>query len=252
MLAIVHKMQNYKSHTFYWLLMMSILIVFIGNSWSNYGYASFFVLAMSPGVMGTTYYFNFYLVPRYYMLKRHFSFILYSFYTVILSLYFQVAVVLMAFIYIGDYNLRNLPPNASDVLLIGMIFYFVVLLGSFALLIQQIQDKQNKIEELESQQAKYKIESIVVRSNRKSVEIRINDIRYIESRSDYILIHTGNATVKTKERISAIQNKLPPTLIRIHRSFIVFLFWFFHYILNIHGQTHETTIGLHGIFLSLK
>ncbi len=154
------------------------------------------------------------------MLKRHFSFILYSFDTIILSLYFQVAVVLMAFIYISDYKLHNLPPNASDVLLIGMIFYFVILLGSFTLLIQQIQDKQNKIEELESQQAKYKIESIVVRSNRKSVEIRINDIRYIESWSDYILIHTGNATEKTKERISAIQNKLPPTLIRIHRSFI--------------------------------
>jgi len=233
----MRKTQNYKSHIFYWLATMSMLIIFIGSSWSQYFHATYFVVMMAPGVIATTYYFNYFLIPQYFISKKTFQFALYSFYAIILSLYFQVAVVLMAFIYIGDYKLNNLPPNASDVLLIGMIFYFVVLLGSLGLLIQQVRDKQHKIEELEIEHSKFQIDSITIKSNRKSIEIRTEQINYIESRSDYIIVHHEDKSTTTKEKISAIHDRLPPNFIRIHRSFIVNKN-------NIHSYTNSAiTIG---------
>lgn len=61
-----------------------------------------------------------------------------------------------------------------------------------------------------------------VRSERKMVKINYDAIEYIESISDYIKIHLIDKTVVTRETISNIEVKLPPSeFIRTHRSYIV-------------------------------
>lgn len=62
---------------------------------------------------------------------------------------------------------------------------------------------------------------ILVKSDRKTVKIPLQEILYIESYSDYIKIYTSKSTVITKERISRIEESLPHSFIRTHRSFIV-------------------------------
>ncbi len=66
---------------------------------------------------------------------------------------------------------------------------------------------------------------IFVRSNRKMIKIKFNEIKYIESLSDYVKIHLKEKTVITRETISNIEAKLPQkNFIRIHRSYIVSIF----------------------------
>ena len=63
---------------------------------------------------------------------------------------------------------------------------------------------------------------LIVRSNRQTRKISYSTINYIESMSDYVIIRTtDNQKIITRERISRIEEKLPPQFIRIHRSFIV-------------------------------
>jgi len=65
---------------------------------------------------------------------------------------------------------------------------------------------------------------IFVRSDRKMVKINFNDIRYIESLSDYLKIHLLDKTIITRETISNMEVKLDKTqFLRIHRSFIISL-----------------------------
>lgn len=61
------------------------------------------------------------------------------------------------------------------------------------------------------------------RSDRKMVKVLLEDIIYIESLKDYILIHRqNNADLRVKQTLSATENMLPRHLfLRIHRSFIV-------------------------------
>ena len=69
-----------------------------------------------------------------------------------------------------------------------------------------------------------KIDYIFVRSDRKMVKICFDEIKYIESISDYIKIHLTDKSVITRETISNIEAKLPQQdFIRTHRSFIVSL-----------------------------
>jgi DNA-binding LytR/AlgR family response regulator len=54
------------------------------------------------------------------------------------------------------------------------------------------------------------------------VKINFDEIRYVESLSDYIKIYLADKTIITRETISNIQTKLPAkNFLRIHRSYIV-------------------------------
>ena len=63
---------------------------------------------------------------------------------------------------------------------------------------------------------------IYVRSDRKIVRVLLGDILFIESLKDYVKIHLKDEIIITKEKISALEAKLPEDrFIRTHRSFLV-------------------------------
>lgn len=61
------------------------------------------------------------------------------------------------------------------------------------------------------------------RSDRKMIKIFLEEILYIESLRDYIIIHKEDCTtLKVKQTLSSVEDMLPKNLfIRIHRSFII-------------------------------
>jgi DNA-binding LytR/AlgR family response regulator len=65
---------------------------------------------------------------------------------------------------------------------------------------------------------------IYVRSDKKNVKIRYDEISYIESIKDYIKVVCKNRVVISKLLISEIEQKLPTNLfLRIHRSYIIYI-----------------------------
>lgn len=63
---------------------------------------------------------------------------------------------------------------------------------------------------------------LLVRADRKTVKIPLQQIIFIESLKDYVKIHTTQKVIITKEQISHLEANLPPhQFMRIHRSFIV-------------------------------
>jgi len=65
-------------------------------------------------------------------------------------------------------------------------------------------------------------ELILVKSGNKYHKINFNDIVYIESLKDYILIHTNAKEIRTKYKISDFEKELAQkSFLRVHRSYIV-------------------------------
>ncbi len=62
---------------------------------------------------------------------------------------------------------------------------------------------------------------IYVNKNKKHHKILFTDILYAESLKDYVKIHTMDTTIMTKDKISDFEKKLPPSFLRIHRSYII-------------------------------
>jgi DNA-binding LytR/AlgR family response regulator len=64
---------------------------------------------------------------------------------------------------------------------------------------------------------------VYFRSDRKMVKVFLEDIQYVESFRDYVLIHRENDSgLRIKQTLNNVENMLPHHLfMRIHRSFIV-------------------------------
>jgi two-component system response regulator LytT len=215
------KSSNPYYHIFYWIFVLLILTLVFGLSWGNNVAAFFFISMLLPIVLGTSYFFNYFLVPRYYMQKKYVRFGLYSFYTAVISMYLEIIVLMFSFIYLGNFNLKNLGANVSNIFLLAALLYLMVFIGSFLLMSRQIREKQQIIQEFMLEKEKLKQAYLEIISKRKTIKIKYTDIKYIESLSDYVNIHTSTEEIKAKEKISNLEDRLPESFLRVHRSFII-------------------------------
>lgn len=215
------KSKNPYYHVGYWILVILVLTLVFGLSWGNNTAAFFFISMLLPIVLGTSYFFNYVLVPKYYITKKYVRFALYTFYTVIISLYLEMIVLVFSLIYLVNFSFKSLSPNASDTILLAVIMYLLVFIGSFILMVNQIKENRKVIQQLLDENGKMKKSFLEITSNRKITKIPYDDIVYIESLSDYIKVITVREQIVSKEKISNLASRLPDIFLRIHRSFII-------------------------------
>ena len=94
-------------------------------------------------------------------------------------------------------------------------------LERFLKALDKFRQNQDRLVTLKNPQDNPQPNHLYIRADRKTVRLDLNDILYIESMSDYLKIHTPQQLYLTKEKISAIEEKLPTGFLRIHRSFII-------------------------------
>lgn len=205
----------------FWVVVFLFLNLLFGLKWSNYLDSFYFTCMLLPVAIVTSYYFNLFLVPRYLQTKKYFWFILYTFYTVVISVFLSGLIAMAAFVFLSDFNWNRMSPLAGDVLQLGVIIYFVAILFSFIRVYRSSFESAAKIAHLQEANQRNLLQTITVRSNRESVSILIEDILYVESLADYVKINTANGVVITKEKISGLEKMLPEWFIRTHRSYLV-------------------------------
>ncbi|MEO6870197.1 MAG: LytTR family DNA-binding domain-containing protein [Ginsengibacter sp.] len=62
---------------------------------------------------------------------------------------------------------------------------------------------------------------LYLRADRKNIKLNFADLLFIESLKNYIKVVTLDKTIVTKYPISLLEGDLPPSFIRIHRSYII-------------------------------
>lgn len=213
---------NIRAHIIFWAMVTLLLTAVFGNVVESFALAFYFVSMLLPVAVGTSYFFNLWLVPRYLFKKRYKTFALYFFYLLVVSLYLEMWVITGAFILLANYNYDNLGPVAGNIYILAIILYFIVLLKGFILLLQHFFTIRNKSQTLEAEKNKFLKGYLTVWADRQQAKILFENITYIESMGDYVKIVTDkDESIMTRERISHIKKELPETFLRIHRSFIV-------------------------------
>lgn len=154
--------------------------------------------------------------------KKYFRFIQYSIYTLIFSVYFEILVLTLSLVVFVNYRYDQLNPKTTDIIFLTVIMYFLVLVNTIVLLLQEYFRGQDRTNALETENDKIKRGNLTVKSERKSINIDYGTIVFIESVGNYVKInHDSGKPIITKERISAIEEKLPNSFLRIHRSIVV-------------------------------
>ena len=174
-----------------------------------------------PTHNGNTYFFIYFLIPKYLLTRRFFLFGLHFLYTVIISLYLEMLSTLAAFMVYANYQFENMNPLSVDTVTMGVTIFFIVFVTAFGQLLKKFLITQDELEELSSEKEKDRIDTIQIRSDRKMIPVQLDQLCYIESLADYVKIHTNSDTFITKEKISKLEEKLPSYFLRIHRSYLV-------------------------------
>jgi len=209
-------------HIVFWIIVYGLLTIIFSDWYGGSMEAFYYVSLLMPVILGTSYFFNYFLIPRYLFKQRFFLFGLYSFYMFVVSLCLEMIAAISALLLTVYYGINENAVLFTDVFTMAGILYFIVLFTSFILLIKHYFVDQRAIGSLEEKQAQIDRGYFTVRSNRQTSNIKYDELLYLESLGDYIEFHLANgSSVSSKEKISHMEDRLPEGFLRIHRSFIV-------------------------------
>ena len=142
------KSKNPFYHLAYWIFVILVLTLVFGFSWGNNTAAFFFVCMLLPIVLGTSYFFNYVLVPKFYLTKKYAKFAFYTFCMAVISVYLEMIVLVISYVYLVNLSYQNLSPNATQIVLLAVILYLLVFIGSFLLMVKQIKENRQVIQQL--------------------------------------------------------------------------------------------------------
>lgn len=211
-----------SGHIIFWAVVHAAFTFYFGRQIANYEQAFYFTSMLLPVVIGSCYFFNLFLVPKYLLTNKYLKFGLYTVYLLVVSLYLEMVVLVLSFILLAEYSYNKMLPGTTDIFMLAIALYFVVLLYSFVELIRKNKHNEQKIDALEEEKEKIEAGNFSVRANRKTVTLDYDEVLYIESLGDYVKIHRReDDEILTKEKISHLEERLPDLFVRIHRSFII-------------------------------
>lgn len=206
----------------FWIVTFIVLTLIFGRSYGGMTQSFYFVSFLFPVIVGTSFFFNSFLVPQYLLRKKYFKFVLYFLYTLTFSIYLELLVMTLSLTLFANYQYDHLNPNTTDIYLLTFVLYFFVFLNTIIALIREFFKGQERQEELETEKEKLQKGYLLVRSERKNLQILFDHIVYVESVGNYIQIHSSSGELLlSKEKISSIEDRLPGHFIRIHRSILV-------------------------------
>ncbi len=199
----------------FWSIIGLLAFLLFGSRSGNYIHAFYFLAFFMPVVIITAWIFSSYLVPTYLLKKQYRRFFLYTFYIFVISLDIEFVLVFLAFLVMSIYDFRNMSNIVDSYKWMPVVMYFIVLLYGFITVVTELMRHQSVAGNIPSAH-------ITVRSERKNRQINLDDILFLESMADYVkIILDSGEIVITREKISALHERLTEKFLRIHRSFVV-------------------------------
>ncbi|GAB5520386.1 MAG: histidine kinase [Rhodothermales bacterium] len=125
----VQRALRVASHIVYWLAALGFFTLYFGRPGGQYRPSLVFASVLLPITIATTYVLVYVLIPRYLLERRYGWFALYVAYTLLLSFYLEIGVVVLLFLTFSEYQTLVVDPSLPGQLEVVAGMYVVVLLG---------------------------------------------------------------------------------------------------------------------------
>jgi sensor histidine kinase YesM len=121
--------QRWIVHTFFWLAVLIVYAVIFGHKHNNYSQTLFLVSLLLPVTITTSYFLNYYLLPRYLMKERYGLFLIYFIYLLIGSLCLEMLIVTFTFLIMAERKIAEMSPASIDMFVVLAALLMIVFLG---------------------------------------------------------------------------------------------------------------------------
>jgi hypothetical protein len=113
-------------HLLFWIVVYFFYTYFLGYGSNNTEYVNRFSAFLMPITISISYFFLFFLIPKYLLAKKQALFFLYSVYTFIVSTFLIILSILYALVFLIDLNSDDTSPLTKTLPFIILGVYFVV------------------------------------------------------------------------------------------------------------------------------
>ena len=118
---------NAGQHLLFWLIAYLFFVLFFGRANRDYPTTIAFASMLFPLAIATSYFLNYFLIPRFLFSGAYLRFTLFLIYTLIITLWLETLISLFVFMFITDLKLYKLDPSAFDVVFLLVGLYFIIL-----------------------------------------------------------------------------------------------------------------------------
>ena len=142
--------KSFILHFLFWIGVWFFFVYFFSYNSDDTYYITWFSSLLLPISLATTYITIYFLIPKYLLTKRYFKLGLYSFYTIVLSVYLSILAVYGSFIFITKLDITKVPPMGKNFVFILILIYLIVGIVSFIYLLKHNFSAQSKYKALEN------------------------------------------------------------------------------------------------------
>lgn len=211
-------------HIIFWLLVLGYYTLFFGHQGGYYWLTFRFVIFMLPIAMGTTYFFNYYLIPKFLYRKKIWWFLLFSFYTLVVSFYL-ISLIIFPFLVISksEVNMSELDKSLIDIYFLVVGMYTAVIIAILIKMLKTSYERQNLHLQLLKQKTEAELEMLRSQINPHFLFNTLNNIYTLSLKKsdqtpdvvlklsemlDYLLYECNAPKVPLKKEIQLIDNYL--------------------------------------------
>ncbi len=226
-------------HLFFWILVLAFYTLLFGHENRDYPGSFKFVIILLPITMATTYFLNYFLVPRFLLTKKYFRFFLYFLYTIIISITLELNAVIFSLINISKYGMDQMSPASFNIFYLIAANYLVVFLAVSIKLLNhwyQVQN-ENLLLEKEGMEIELKLKEAELKLLKAQIhphflfntlnnlyglalsgsEKTPDTVLKISSLLDFMLYRSTQPRVKLQEEIAYIKDYIELEKLRYHR-----------------------------------
>ena len=114
-------------HLLFWVISYLFFILFFGRANRDYQTTIIFASLLFPLAMGTSYFLNYFLIPRFLFKGNHWLFLLFLVYTFVFTLWAELVISMFVFVIVSDFQFYKLDPTSFDVVFLLVGLYFIIL-----------------------------------------------------------------------------------------------------------------------------
>ena len=221
--------QRWVIHVLFWLMILAFYVVFFGRKNNNYLQTFFFVGLLMPVTIGTTYFLNYYLVPRYLMRERYGFFLLYFVYTLIGSLFMEMMISMLTFIVMAEIKIKDMSPASIDIFFLLTSLLMVVFFGVAIKMMLHWRKSKDDYQTLMRDKVEAELKFLKVQLNPHFLFNTLNNLYYLTTEKsdkapqailqlsemlDYVMHSSKTVFVPLEKELKQVENYIALELLR--------------------------------------
>ena len=244
--VILKKIGHLALHLLFWCVVLLFFTYFFGAGSKNFKDTLLFSLFLMPITIATTYVSIYKLIPEYLITKRYVRFVIYSFYTLVISSYLIMVSIFFSLMYLAKFEFSDMNPITKNIILVTSAVYLVIfIVSAFKLLklnVKQTEktkvlenkflETQLKLKEQELKYLKMQIHphflfnslNTVYGFALKKADETPEMILKLSNLLDYLLYQADKPSVLLKEELNHIKDYIALENMRFHDSLNVSVF----------------------------